>query len=82
MEKEDKVYVMTAKQAAKAFPLDEELYARLGEMIDAGYEPEIDDEHPEVTGDDPRFVEVKSDFQLRNLFGNPIRQILAALFSH
>jgi len=82
MEKENKVYVMTAKQAAKAFPLDKELYARLGELIDAGYEPEIDDEHPEMTGEDPRFVEVKSDFQISDLFRNPFRQILAALFSH
>ena len=98
MEKEDKVYVMTARQAAKAFPRDKELYARLGAMIDAGYEPEIDDEHPEVTGDDPRFVEVsefdlflenfrinlkiRDIFKIPNFFRNSFRQIFTALFSH
>ncbi|MCL1957778.1 MAG: hypothetical protein FWF63_10675 [Fibromonadales bacterium] len=45
---ENKVYVMTAKQAAKAFPIDEELYARLKTLQDSGFEPDIDDEHPDL----------------------------------
>jgi len=64
-----KVYVMTAKQAAKAFPKDKELHARLKALQDAGYEPDIYDEHPEVT-DDPRFVRVSEfDMIIDNLFG-------------
>jgi len=48
---ENKTYVMTAKQAAKAFPLDKELYARLRAMRDSGFEPYIDDEHPDLPDD-------------------------------
>jgi hypothetical protein len=45
---ENKVYVMTAKQAAKAFPIDEELYARLKVLQDSGFEPDFYDEHPDL----------------------------------
>jgi len=48
---ENKTYVMTAKQAAKAFPRDKELYARLRVLQDSGFEPYIDDEHPDVPDD-------------------------------
>ncbi len=52
---ENKVYVMTAKQAAKAFPIDKELYARLKALQDSGFEPYIDDEHPDLS-DEARIV--------------------------
>jgi len=42
---------MTAKQAAKAFPLNEELYARLKVLEDSGFEPDFDDEHPDLPDD-------------------------------
>jgi len=52
---ENKVYVMTAKQAAKAFPRDKELYARLKALQDSGIEPYIDSEHPDLS-DEARIV--------------------------
>ncbi|GBU25101.1 hypothetical protein R83H12_01740 [Fibrobacteria bacterium R8-3-H12] len=52
---ENKVYVMTAKQAAKAFPMDKELHARLKALQDSGFEPYIDDEHPDLS-DEARMV--------------------------
>jgi hypothetical protein len=45
---ENKVYVMTAKQAAKAFPRDKELHARLKALQDSGFEPDFYDEHPDL----------------------------------
>ncbi|MDR2554903.1 MAG: hypothetical protein LBC64_05690 [Fibromonadaceae bacterium] len=72
---ENKVYVMTAKQAAKAFPIDEKLYARLKELEDSGFEPDIYDEHPEVT-DDARFVRVSDlDIIIDNIFGGIFKRI-------
>jgi len=53
---ENKTYVMTAKQAAKAFPIDEELHARLKAMQDSGFEPYIDDEHPDLPDDEVEVV--------------------------
>ncbi|MDR2582561.1 MAG: hypothetical protein LBC75_03680 [Fibromonadaceae bacterium] len=58
---ENKVYVMTAKQAAKAFPLNEELYARLKVLEDSGFEPDFDDEHPDLPDD---AIIVKSDINI------------------
>jgi len=55
---ENKVYVMTAKQIKKAFPLDEELYARLKVLEDSGFEPLIDDEHPDAS-DETRFTRLE-----------------------
>jgi len=58
---ENKTYVMTAKQAANAFPIDKELYARLRALQDEGFEPYIDDEHPDLP-DDMEFVRQRSIF--------------------
>ena len=71
---ENKVYVMTAKQAAKAFPLNEELYARLKVLEDSGFEPDFDDEHPDLPDDaimvkpsifDSIFKKLRSRFKMR-----------------
>jgi len=53
---ENKTYVMTAKQAAKAFPRDKELYARLKVLQDSGFEPYIDDEHPDLPDEEVKIV--------------------------
>jgi len=47
---------MTARQAAKAFPIDEELHARLKALQDSGFEPYIDDEHPDLPDDESQIV--------------------------
>ncbi|MCL1966675.1 MAG: hypothetical protein FWF67_02200 [Fibromonadales bacterium] len=66
---------MTAKQAAKAFPKDKELHARLKALQDAGYEPDIDEEHPDAS-DETRFVRVSEfDIIIDNLFGGIFSRI-------
>jgi hypothetical protein len=73
---ENKVYVMTAKQVAKAFPRDKELYARLKVLQDSGFEPYIDDEHPDLS-DEARYAKKKlglhKSFNIFNLFWNIFR---------
>jgi len=66
---ENKVYVMTAKQAAKAFPRDEDLHARLKALQDSGFEPDFDDEHPDLPDD---AIMVKSDI---NIFDNIFKKL-------
>jgi len=68
---ENKVYVMTAKQAAKAFPRDEDLHARLKALQDSGFEPDFDDEHPDLPDD---AIMVKSDI---NIFDNIFKKCAA-----
>jgi len=70
---ENKVYVMTAKQAAKAFPRDEELHARLKALQDSGFEPDFDDEHPDLPDD---AIIVKSDI---NIFGSIFKKLRSRL---
>jgi len=70
---ENKVYVMTAKQAAKAFPRDEELHARLKALQDSGFEPDFDDEHPDLSDD---FILVKPSI---NIFDGIFKKLRSRL---
>ncbi|MDR2594149.1 MAG: hypothetical protein LBC87_05195 [Fibromonadaceae bacterium] len=72
---ENKVYVMTAKQAAKAFPRDEELHARLKVLEDSGFEPDFDDEHPDLPDD---AIIVKSYINI-NIFGCIFKKLRSCL---
>jgi len=69
---------MTARQAAKAFPIDKELYARLRAMQEAGIEPYIDDEHPDISDEMMEEYEKKKlrshkSFNILNFFWNIFR---------
>jgi len=70
---ENKVYVMTAKQAAKAFPRDKELHAQLKALQDSGFEPYIDDEHPDLS-DEARFVQPNV-----NIFNSIFKKLRSSL---
>ena len=65
---------MTAKQIAKVFPKDKELHARLKALQDSGFEPDFDDEHPDLPDDaimvkpsifDSIFKKLRSRFKMR-----------------
>jgi hypothetical protein len=54
---ENKVYVMTAKQARKMFPIDKEKFRQLKALQDAGIEPYFDDEHPDIDVYCPNYLQ-------------------------
>jgi len=70
---ENKVYVMTAKQIAKTFPRDKELYARLKALQGSGFEPYIDDEHPDLSDE---AIIVKSNI---NIFDSIFKKLFSRL---
>jgi len=71
---EDKIIVVTARQAAKMFPRDKEVFRRAKALQDADIEPYIDEDSPELPDLEPKkresiFTNILNYFRSRSKAG-------------